>query len=530
MKRGSRCTDFLPLPPGEGGGEGAGASQRTAFAWPTLAALGLLAGCAAGSDFQRPPAPTVSSYTAAPLPAQTASADTALGAAQGFAVGAPVDARWWRQLGSQRLDAWIEQAFAASPTLAAAEATLRQADETYAAQAGATLYPQVSGTLGAQRQRLNPSAQGQAGDAREFNLYSAGLGVRYRLDVSGGNRRALEALAARTDQRRHQLDGARLTLAGSLAASAIGRARLAGQIAATEALLGAQQEQQGLTGERVRLGAAAPDELLALQAQTEQTRAGLASLRQQLDQSDHRLAVLAGQAPGAARVPEFTLAEFSLPAVLPVALPSELVRARPDIRAAEALLHAATADHGVAVAKLYPQIELSASLGSQALTAGALFGGASAAWAVLGQLTQPLFNPGLPAEQRAYLAALDAAAANYQGVVLGALREVADTLRALDHDAQALAALAAADAAARATLQSVERQHALGTAAYVQVLLARQQARQAQLGLIAAQAQRLADSAALYQASAAAPEADQNVTSARSHSVRPGSLTRTPPG
>ena len=158
-----------------GAGRGGGARPRTALGLATLAALGLLTGCAAGPDFQRPQVPMVASYTATPLPTHTASADTDLGAAQSFGVGAPVPAQWWRSLGSRRLDDWIEQAFAASPTLAAAEATLRQADETHAAQAGSTLYPQVNGSLGAQRQRLNPSAQGQAGDAREFNLYSASV-------------------------------------------------------------------------------------------------------------------------------------------------------------------------------------------------------------------------------------------------------------------------------------------------------------------------------------------------------------------
>lgn len=199
-------------------------------------------------------------------------------------------------------------------------------------------------------------------------------------------------------------------------------------------------------------------------------------------------------------MPDFRLAEFSLPNDLPLVLPSALVHQRPDIQAAEALLHAANADYGVAVARLYPQIELSASLGSQALTTGALFGGAAGVWSVLAQLTQPLFDAGLPAEKRASLATLDAAAAHYQGVVLDALRDVADALRALDHDAQALAALAAADAAAHTSLASIERQYALGSASYVQVLLARQQAQRQAMSLITAQAQRLADSAALYQA------------------------------
>ena len=163
-------------------------------------------------------------------------------------------------------------------------------------------------------------------------------------------------------------------------------------------------------------------------------------------------------------------------------------------------MHAANAEYGVAVAKLYPQLTLSASLGSQALTAGTLFGGGSAVWNMLGQLVQPLFNPGLPAEKRASLAALDAAAANYQEVVLNALRNVADALRALDHDAQALDSLAIANSAAQSSLQSVERQYTLGAAIYTQLLVARQQMQQNKTGLIAAQAQRLADTIALYQA------------------------------
>lgn len=461
---------------------------------------GLLAGCAAGPDFKRPAPPDASGYTTTPLPVQTAAAATGLGDAQRFDVGADVGAQWWHGLNSRRLDAWIEQAFLASPTLASAKATLRQAQETYSAQAGSTLYPRVDAGVSAQRQRLNPNMLGQAGEAREFSLYNASIGVHYRLDLAGGNRRALEALAARADHRRHELDGARLTLAANIATTAIARARLAGQIAATEAVIHAQDEQLQLTRERVRLGHASPDDVLALQTQVEQTRAGLPLLRKQLEASEHLLAVLAGQAPGAAKVPDFALDEFRLPSDLPVVLPSELVRRRPDIQAAEALLHVANAEYGVAVAKLYPQLDLSAGLGTQALTTGALFGGGSAVWSVLGQLTQPLFDPGLPAEKRASLAALDAAAANYQSVVLDALRNVADALRALDHDADALASFAAADAAAQASLESMRRQYALGAASYVQWLVAGQRAQQGRIDLIGAQAQRLADSAALYQA------------------------------
>lgn len=461
---------------------------------------GLLAGCAVGPDFKRPAAPDLANYTAAPLPPQTASASTTLGGTQHFRAGADMSTQWWHSLGSPKLDALIEQAFQASPTLASAQATMRQAQEIYAAQAGSTLYPQVDAGIGAQRQRTNPSALGQVGDAREFSLYNANAGVRYRLDLAGGNRRALEALAARAEYRRYELEGARLSLAANIVATAINQARLAGQIQATEAILRAQDEQMRITRERVRLGQAAPDDVLALQTQVEQTRAGLPLLSKQLQQSEHLLAVLTGRAPGAGGLPAFTLEEFTLPSDLPLVLPSELVRRRPDIRAAEALLHAASAEYGVTVAKLYPQLNISASLGSQALTTGALFGSGSVVWSLVGQLTQPLFNPGLPAEKRASLAAFDAAAANYQSVVLESLRNVADILRAVENDAQTLAALAAADSASQSSLQSVRRQYTLGAASYVQLLIAQQQAQQAHLNLVAAQAQRLVDSTALYQA------------------------------
>ena len=468
-----------------------------------LAALilaGLLAGCAVGPDFKRPAVPDVPGYTAVPLPAQTASAPTTLGDAQHFSTGANVSAQWWHGLGSSKLDVLIEQAFQASPTLASAKATLRQAQEIYAAQAGSTLYPQVDAGIGAQRQRLNPSTLGQTGDEREFSLYNASIGVHYQLDLAGGNRRALEALAARAEYRRYELEGARLTLAANVVTTAITQARLAGQIQSTEAILRAQDEQLHLTREQVRLGQAAPDDVLALQTQVEQTRAGLPLLRKQLQQNEHLLAVLTGRAPGAGGLPTFTLDEFTLPSDLPLVLPSELARRRPDIQAAEALLHAANAEYGVAVAKLYPQLNISASLGSQALSTGALFGGGSAVWSLIGQLTQPLFNSGLPAEKRASLAAFDAAAANYQSVVLEALRNVADVLQALDNDAQTLAALAAADTAAQGSLESMQRQYALGAASYIQLLTAQQQAQQNRINLIAGQAQRLVDSAALYQA------------------------------
>ena len=477
-----------------------GYNDNIARSLQALLLSGLLAGCTVGPDFKKPSAPDIPSYTATPLPAQTASAATALGGVQHFGVGASLTVKWWHGLGPAKLDALIEQAFQANPTLVSAQATLRQAQELYTAQAGSTFYPQVDANFSAQQQRFNPIVLGQNNAAREFSLYNAGVDVHYQFDLAGGNLRALEALAARTEYRRYELEAARLALAGNIVTTAITQARLAGQILATEAILRAQDEQLHLTRERLRLGQAAPDDVLTQQTQVEQVRAALPLLYKQRQQSEHLLAALTGRAPGAGGLPTFTLEEFTLPSDLPLVVPSELTRRRPDIQGAEALLHAANAEYGVAVAKLYPQLNLSASLATQALISGALFGPGSAIWSLIGQLTQPLFNPALPAEKRAALAAFDAAAANYQGIVLESLRNVADVLRALENDAQTLVALAAADAAAQGSLQSVQRQYALGAASYVQQLIAEQAAQQIRINLIAAQAQRLVDSAALYQA------------------------------
>ncbi|MFH2124090.1 MAG: efflux transporter outer membrane subunit [Pseudomonadota bacterium] len=462
--------------------------------------VGLLAGCAVGPDFKPPAAPDVAAYTTTPLPSQTVSAPTPLGESQRFIEGGWVNSQWWHELRSPKLDTLINDALQASPTLAKSQATLRQAQELYAAQAGSTLYPQVDANLGAQRQRFSPSSSGLTGDAREFGLYNAGVGINYTLDLAGGNRRTLEALAARIDYQRYQLAGARSTLVANIVTTAVTQANIYGQIQATKDILQLQEEQLKLTKEQVRLGQSAPDEVLAIQTPVEQTRATIPLLYTQLQQNEHLLAVLAGRAPGLGGLPSFTLAEFTLPTALPLIVPSELVHSRPDIQAAEALLHVANAEYGVAIAKLYPQVNLSADLGLLALTTDTLFSGSSTVWGLVGQLTQPLFKPGLPAGKRAALAEFDAAAANYQNVVLEALRNVADVLRALENNAQRLAALAAADVAAQGSFNSVQRRYELGAASYVQLLIAQQQAQQTRINLIEAQARRLVDSAALYQA------------------------------
>lgn len=467
--------------------------------WAALG-LGILAGCAVGRDYQRPASPQVAGYTTQALTAETALALGPLGGVQRFVRSEVVSATWWQGLGSAKLNSVVEQALQSSPTLAAAAATLRQASQTYAAQAGATRIPQANARLGAQRQGANNATAGLPDGERIYNLYQASVEVSYNFDLFGGNRRALEALAAQADYQRYQLAGARLTLVGNVVTTAVTQAQLAAQIQASEAILADQEAQLAITRQRVALGAAARNEVFALQTQVELTRAGIPPLRTALDQTHHLLAVLLGQAPGANASIPFNLSDFTLPADLPVIVPSELARQRPDIQASEALLRAANTQYGVAVAKFYPQIALSGNLGSQTLTTASLFDGGSLVWGLAGQLAQPLFRSGLRAETRAAAAGFDAAAANYRQTVLQALRNVADVLRALDNDAQTLAAQAAADASAQKSIQSMRQQYALGAASYLQVLIAQQQIQRTRISLSAAQAQRLLDTVALYQA------------------------------
>lgn len=455
----------------------------------------LLAGCATAPPYAPPAWPNATGFTAGAALVETAASSDRLGPAQRV-VDAQVDASWWRALRSPALDALVADALRHSPTLAAAQSALLQAREGVSAQAGSTQLPQVELGLGAQRQQISPSAQGLPGDSREFNLYSASVGVRYRFDLGKGIDSSLRALAARADMREHELSAARHALAANIATNAIARARLAGQIGTQTALLATQNELIRLAQVRTRLGQAAPEEVSALTAQAELTRAGLPLLRKQLQQAEHLLAVLAGRQP-AEGVPAFTLADFTLPDQLPVSVPSEWARHRPDILAAEAALRAAHGELGVAYARQYPQLNLTANLGSQALTTSALFGGTAAVWSLAGQLSQPLFNAGLPAERRAAQAAFDAAAANYQRVVLEALRSVADALRAVEHDAESLAALTRSLQATQQQHHVLERQFNAGAASAVQLRVADQMLLQARGGLIAAQAQRLVNTVAL---------------------------------
>ncbi len=470
--------------------------------WQAAFLAAALAGCAAGPEFRRPSPPAVSSYTGDARPAATAEAPVPGGAAQSFLPGEEIPARWWELFHSEGLDRLIRQALADSPTLAAAEARLRVAEENRRAQAGALL-PRVDGNASVRRLKASGASFGQPQAVLSpFTLYDASVSVSYSLDLFGGTRREIEALQAAVDYQRFQLEAAWNTIASNLVATAVQEGDLRARIGATRDIAAAEERQLELVERQFRLGGASRQEVLAQQAQLAQTRAALPALEKQLAQARHRLALLAGKFPGdAGSLPEFDLDGMELPRELPVSIPSSLVRQRPDIRAAEELLHAASAQIGVATANLYPQITLTGNLGSEATRFQDLFGAGTSVWNLGAGLLQPIFRGGeLTAKRRAAIAAYEQAEAQYRDTVLQAFGNVADVLRALETDAKTLQAQANAEAAAKASLDLARKQYELGALSYLALLNAERQHQQARIGLVQARAARYADTAALFQA------------------------------
>ena len=457
--------------------------------------------CAVGPDFHAPPAPATSHYTRAPEPTGTVSAPGPRGTAQTFSTERDIPADWWTLFHSQPLDVLVRQALTDSPNVQAAEATLRTAAETYKAQRGALLLPQLDATGTAVRQREPGAVLGQPGSAFLFNLFDASVGVTYRLDLFGASRRQVEALYAQSDYQRWQLEAARLTLADNVVTTAINIASLHAQVAALADIIASERDQLKVVQRQFDAGAASRSDLLAQQTQVADNEAQLPALEKQLAQAQHRLAVLAGRTPDDATVPDFTIDQLTLPAELPLSVPAKLVRQRPDVQAAEALLHVSTAQLGVATANLYPQLNLTGSIGSETVTASDLFKTGTAAWNIGGSLTQPLFHGGeLLGLKRAARADLDRATAEYREAVLAALQDVADTLRALEADARTLQADLITETDAQDTLNMTKLQYKVGGVSYLQLLNAERVFLQARQNRVQAEAARYADTAALFHA------------------------------
>ena len=464
-----------------------------------------LCDCAVGPDFKRPTPPAAADYGEASKRSDTASVpDIAGGNAQRFVTGMDIPAQWWKVFQSPKLDGLVDRAIKANPNMEAAKAALRQAHELYLAQR-TTYWPTVQGQFDAQRAKnatetiANPTSLPQ--ENPYYNLFTAQLAVSYTPDVWGASRRGVEAARAQDNSTRFQLEATYLTLSSNVVVAAIQEAGLRGQIAATRRLLELQHELTGKVRQQKTIGTATRLDVLTQEASEAQTAATLAPLQKQLGQTRDALTALLGKLPAQEPAETFQLEELTLPTDLPVSLPSRLVEQRPDVRQAEENLHIASAQAGVAIADMLPQFAITGTWGSTALALDDLFKTGTGFWDIGASLTQTLFDAGaLIHKHRAADAALDQAGAQYRAAVILACQNVADTLRALQSDADALQADAESARAGKAAFDLARRQLQLGTISTVAVLNAEQLYQQAELALIQAQANRYADTAALFQA------------------------------
>jgi len=456
---------------------------------------GLAAGCAVGPNYHRPQAPPVTHYAGGADPSATVAAH---GAAQHFTPGAKLAADWWQLFGSERLDSIVSEALRANPGLEAAEASLRQSEDNLRGGYG-IFYPQAEADAAATRQRYPPIKVGESAPATVFNLFTLSASVSYALDVFGGERRMIEGLHAQVDLQRATEQATYLTLISNIVNTVVARAAYRAEVDATNQLIELQRQQVQLAQVQVNAGTAPYSNVLSLKGQLAATEASVPQLEQRLSQADDLLATLVGRVPSEWSPPDIDLVELTLPEQLPVSLPSELVRQRPDVLMAEAAAHGASANVGVATAALLPSVTLSGSYSANSATTGQLTAAGGRAWDAGAGLTQPLFEGGtLWFHRKAALDQYQQAAALYRQVVLAAFAQVADTLRALEHDAAALEAQDDSLSSAEEALRLVQANYQAGLNTYLDVLSADAQYHQAMIADLQLVAVRYQDTVALY--------------------------------
>ena len=469
---------------------------RLRFSATLIGAFAVLAlgGCALGPDFKRPDAPQEDRYTTGTLRSESSETDIA----QHVVIGAPLSRDWWQLFQSAALDDVVRRALAGNRTLVAAASTLAQSQELAAAQAG-TLAPQVDVTAGIGRQKYGAEFLGTLPKPPPFSYFAVGATVSYALDYTGGIARSVEQQYALADYQRQQLDAAYLAVTGNAVMLALKIASIKAQIATVDAILDQDRENLKLVQEAFDAGSVSRLDIVSAQSQLAADTTLLPPLRQELSVNRHALAIILGQPAAHATLPEFELAQLTLPARLPVSVPSELAHRRPDILAAEAQLHAATAAVGIANANLYPHINLTAGTGQQSIDVAHLFDRASNVWNIAGALVAPVLDGGtLRAQQRAAVDALHTSAANYEQTVLVAFGQVADSLQALDHDAEQVDAQAHAQDSARENVDLTRKSYNEGNVGVLQVLDAERLYQQARLGYVRADAQRYIDTVQLF--------------------------------
>jgi NodT family efflux transporter outer membrane factor (OMF) lipoprotein len=483
----------------------------------------LVTGCAVGPRYERPQAPARADYAPAPLPSASASAAVHGGEVQYLLSGRELPFEWWQLFKCPALNSLIEKALKANPTIAAAQAALAQAQELVYAQRG-FFFPAVDAGYQAERHKIagnltNDQAPGIQGNGDNlapplqtltgppyteplfYTFHTAEVTVGFVPDVFGSNRRQVEALAAQADAQRFELEATYITLASNVAAAAIQEASLRAQIAATREIIEAYTKSLRILKDQFRLGLAMRIDVAAQEAALAQAKATLPPLEKQFAQTRDLIRALVGNLPNEEVAETFNLDALELPTDIPVSLPAKIIEQRPDVRAAEAQLHSANAQVGVAIAAMLPQFSITGSAGGNANQFSWMFRSGGPFWNIVGDITQPIFHGGtLLHQKRAAEQALKQAAAQYQSTVLTAFQNVADSLHATLSDADALAADADAERAARVAYDLTQKQLEVGYVNYLTLLSAQAAYQQALITRVQSQALRFGDTVALFQA------------------------------
>jgi NodT family efflux transporter outer membrane factor (OMF) lipoprotein len=481
------------------------------------------ASCAVGPRYHRPEAPANAGYSPTPLPQTSASAPTHGGDVQTFISGRDVPFKWWQLFQSPALNSLVERALKANPTISSAQAALTQAQELVYAQQG-YFFPTIGANYNFERQKIAgnltldnaPGVEGNGDNLLPpvqelghyphthplyYDMHTAQLTVGFVPDVFGANWRQVESLAAQRDAERLALEATYVTLASNVVAAAIQEASVRAQIEAIRQIIAAEQKSLQILRDQFRLGFAMRIDVAAQEAALGQAKMLLPPLEKQLEQTRDLIRALVGNLPNRDIPETFELDALQLPPELPLSLPSEIIEQRPDVRAAEAQLHAANAQVGVAIAAMLPQFSITGNVGGNADQFAWMFRSGGPFWTIVGGVTQPIFEGGtLLHDERAAKAALRRAAAQYQSTVITAYQNVADTLHASLSDAEALAADVDAENSSKVTYDLTRRQMEVGYVTYLALLSAETAYNQALLTRIQAQATRYGDTIALFQA------------------------------
>jgi len=480
--------------------------KRTPCSLALVSALVVgLSGCAVGPDYQRPAQPLPSEYvttSATSNTTPTSGVDSAHHVErQQLVQGRDIPAEWWELFHNKALNDLVEASIKNNPTIEAARAALRGAQEATAAQQAA-YFPTISGSYSPTRQRVaKPLASPAASGATYYNVQTAEISVSYSMDVFGGNKRQVESEAALEENQRFQLEAAYLTLASNVTNAAIQEAMLRGQIHATQEVIRSQRQLLDMFEHQLALGQVGQADVAAQQAALATSETLLPPLEKQLAVQRDLILALAGRYPNESGIATFELTDLHLPTELPLSLPSKLVEQRPDVRAAEEQMHAASAGIGIAIANRLPTISIGAtSYGSAAENFSDLLKASGVFWNLAANITQPIFDGGaLKHKQAVAQAAYDQAAAQYRAIVLGAFQNVADSLQAIQHDTNAYAAAYKAEQASLKSVTIARKQFALGDISTATLLVAEQIYQQSTVNLVQAQANRLTDTVALIQ-------------------------------